>query len=65
MYLKDKHDIILAKPSDADSIYKSMEYAYLNQKTSIEIGLNGINTATKHFNPEINGQLLLEFLNSL
>lgn len=64
-YLKDKYDIILANPSDVDSIYSSMEYAYLNRKDCLEIGLNGRNTANKHFNPEVNGKLLLDFLKRL
>ncbi len=65
LYLKDKIDIILAKPSDSDSLYKAMEYALLNYQKCIEIGQNGRNAALKYFNPKINGNLLQDFLDRI
>lgn len=65
MYLKDKKDIILARPSDTDSLYKAMEYVYLNYQKCIKTGENGRKTAMKYFNPDTNGKLLHNFLKKL
>lgn len=65
LYLRDKIDIILANPSDSDSLFKAMEYTLLNYQKCIEIGQNGRNAALKHFNPKINGELLQNFLNRI
>lgn len=65
LYLKDKIDIILANPSDSDSLYKAMDYTLLNYQKCIEIGQQGKNTALKYFNPKINGNLLQNFLDRI
>lgn len=65
LYLKDKEDIIMAQPSDAESLFKAMEFTYLNYDNCIEIGQNGKRTAKKYFNPKTNGKLLQDFLNAL
>ncbi len=65
LYLRDKIDIILADPSDSDSLYKAMDYTLLNYQKCIEIGQNGRNAAIKYFNPKTNGELLQNFLNRI
>lgn len=65
LYLLDKIDIILANPSDSDSLYEAMDYTLLNYQKCIKIGQNGRNAALKYFNPKINGELLQNFLNRI
>ena len=65
LYLRNKIDIILANPSDADSLYKAMDYTLLNYQKCIKIGQNGRNAALKYFNPKDNGNLLQKFLNRI
>ena len=64
-YLKDNYDIVLAKPSNVQSLYKVMEKVYLNYQDYIKIGVNGRNTALKYFNPTENGKILSDFLNEI
>lgn len=65
LYLRDKIDIILASPSDSESLFKAMEYTVLNYQKCVGIGLNGKNAASKYFNPIINGKLLQDFLDRI
>lgn len=65
LYLRDKIDIILASPSDSESLFKAMEYTLLNHQKCVGIGLNGKKAAFKYFNPKINGKLLQDFLDRI
>lgn len=64
-YLSDKIDIILVSPSDEKSLIKGMEYVLDNTKIAQEIGKCGYKKAVKYFNPDINGQILYQFLESI
>jgi glycosyltransferase involved in cell wall biosynthesis len=61
-YLEDKKDIILAKPSNHESLVESMEYAINNRERLHLIGESGRLKCMEYFNPEINGGKLEAFL---
>jgi glycosyltransferase involved in cell wall biosynthesis len=61
-YLKDREDVILARPSDVDSLLHAMEFSILHKKLSAEIGLRGRDKALKYFHPRTNGKALLNFI---
>lgn len=65
LYLEDKKDAIIARPSDNESLKNAMEYAILNQDKWEIIGSNGKAKAELYFNPENNGNKLIDFLYEL
>ena len=64
-YLDDKIDIVMAKPSDTPSLINAMEYLIKNPDKRDLIGMNGYEKCTKYFNPEVNSQILLDFINEI
>lgn len=62
-YLTDKIDVIIVKPNNVNSLVEAMKFIIDNKVKSKNIGINGKETASKHFNPIINGQKLFKFLN--
>ncbi len=61
-YLTDKIDAIIIKPNNITSLVEAMKFIIDNKVKSKNIGINGKETATKYFNPTINGQKLFMFL---
>jgi glycosyltransferase involved in cell wall biosynthesis len=64
-YLEDKIDIVMAKPSDTPSLINAIEYLINNPDKRDLIGRNGYEKCTKYFNPEVNSQILLDFINEI
>ncbi len=62
-YLTDKIDAIIVKPNNVNSLVEAMKFIIDNKVKSKNIGIKGKETASKHFNPIINGQKLFKFLN--
>ena len=60
-YLIDKQDVILAEPSNINSLVQAMEYALSDKERLISIGINGRKKCEIFFNPKINGELLNNF----
>lgn len=65
LYLKDKEDVILAKPSDLNSLITAMEYSLANKSSIASIGAQGRKRCAQYFNPRINGEMLESFLEKL
>ena len=61
-YLTDKQDFVMAKPSDTESLISALEYLIKNPDKRSEIGHNGYNKCKLYFNPQNNGQSLMELL---
>lgn len=65
LYLTNKNNAILIEPSNKQSLYEAMEYVLNNKSVCDKIGENGKKLAMKYFNPQINGNLLMEFLKQI
>ena len=64
-YLKDKQDFVMAKASDTNSLISALEYLIKHPELRRKIGINGHNKCRKFFNPEINSQTLLRFVEKI
>jgi len=61
-YLDDKVDVVIAKPSNTQSLISSLKYLICDADKRNKIGVNGYNKCRKFFNPKINSQALFDFL---
>lgn len=60
-YLKDEETAYMAEPSSIDSFENALRRALTDSKASI-IGENGKQTAYRHFNKDVQAELLYQFL---
>ena len=64
-YLEDKKDFVMAEPSNVASLVNALEYLINHPEKRSTIGIHGYHKCKKYFNPKINSQVLLDFLNKL
>ncbi len=64
-YLEDKKDFVMAEPSNVASLVSALEYLINHPEKRSTIGVHGYHKCKKYFNPKINSQVLLDFLNKL
>ena len=62
LYLEDKQDVVLAKPSNTQSLVDAMEFLITKPEVRKIIGENGLKQCEKFFNPEINSKMLFDFM---
>ena len=64
-YLDDKKDVVMAKPSDTQSLINAFEYLIEYPEKRDFIGANGYEKCKQYFNPEVNSQILFDFINKI
>ena len=64
-YLQHNVDCVIAKPSDVSSIVTSLKYLLESKKRRDKIGKRGYKKAFTYFNPEVNGEILFDFITQL
>ena len=62
LYLEDKQSVVLAKPSNTQSLVDAMEFLITKPEVRKIIGENGLKQCEKFFNPEINSKMLFDFM---
>lgn len=65
LYLEDKKDVILAKPSNIQSLVDALNYLIVCPEKREAIGVSGLKKCKKFFNPEINSKMLLDFVKNI
>jgi glycosyltransferase involved in cell wall biosynthesis len=65
LYLEDKKDVILAKPSNIQSLVDALNYLIVRPEKREVIGVSGLKKCKKFFNPEINSKMLLDFVKNI
>lgn len=58
LYLEDNKDVIIAEPSNIESLTDKLRYAIENKDQLMSIGANGKTKCSRYFHPETNGSLL-------
>lgn len=61
-YLKDKENVVFAKPNDANDFAKKLLWTLDNYELAKEIGLKGSEAATNYFNYKIESQKVLKII---
>ena len=65
LYLEDNESVFFARPNSVESFKETMIRALQNYETAIEVGIKGKQTAEKHFNKDIQAELLYNFFKQL
>lgn len=64
LYLNNKKDALLVTPGNTNEIIQAIEYIIENPKRALKIGRAGRRKCIKHFNPELNGNIFLDLIDS-
>lgn len=65
IYLKNSQDIVLAEPSDLNSLLSAFKFVVTHKHEILKIGQNGKQKCKLFFNPKLNGKKLEDFLNRI
>lgn len=64
-YLTDRQDVMLVEPENVNELSNALLYLLRNPEQARALGLKGCRACEQHFNPDHNGQKLIDFLTGL